>query len=176
LTPRAAALLLLSACAGGRVPPMMSEPVLSEPGAVAAFTVRHPGGDEPVSLRLAARWEGSSLGPAATQLDPVSTALTPTVLADPGHTAWLFAGVGVFPHDDLGAVRVLYHLLLERDPSGALTGFWHEDRMAVPTTLYDVVAEAQGHALRLQLTERVDGDVPAQRLVAEGLVRPPLGP
>lgn len=149
-------------------------PVIAEPDAVVSATLRY--GDEarqdPVVLTLQQHWAGHRLADADAQRDPISTALDPAVQPTPGHEVFFYSGYGLNAHEDLGSVRLIYGLLLQKDPSGRLSGFFYEDRMVVPTTLWTVVGGVDGGQLSLVLSELTDPGIPGAQARLEGLIRP----
>ena len=150
--------------------------MIPDPDAVLAGTVQY--GDEdrldPVVLTLTREWPGQGLAPVDAQRDPVTTALTPTVEPVAGHHTWLFSGFGLNPHEDLGAVRITYALLLERSADGRLDGWWYEHRMVVPTSLWRVAGSVAGGQVELVLTEQTEPGVPGVPARVTGLLQPGL--
>jgi len=150
--------------------------VIPNPDAILAGTVRY--GDEdrtdPVLLTLTREWPEHGLADVAAQRDPVTTELTPTVEPVAGHHTWLFTGFGLNPHQELGAVRITYALLLERGPDGRLGGWWYEHRMVVPTSLWRVAGAVDGGAVELVLTEQTEPGVPGVPARVTGLLQPGL--
>ncbi|MDP2305550.1 MAG: hypothetical protein Q8P18_05950 [Pseudomonadota bacterium] len=109
-------------------------------------------GGEPVVLVSTQSWEDRASDPRAKkQQDAVTTAFTPTLVPAKGTTSWLLVGHRLHEHDEPGDTLVTYTLLLEIDRTGAIAGWWHEDHMEVPTSLWRVSGTLAGHTLALSL-------------------------
>ncbi len=91
-------------------------------------------------------------GRAAQQQDPVTTELTPKVVAEKGSTTWLLTGYRLTEHDAPGDTLVTYKLLLEIDAKGDVSGWWYEDHMEVPRSLWKVGGALAGRSLTLTLS------------------------
>ncbi|MDP2312185.1 MAG: hypothetical protein Q8P41_04715 [Pseudomonadota bacterium] len=114
-------------------------------------------GTEPVVLAETRAWENHGVDPRAQkQQDPITTQLTPTVVAEKGTTTWLLRGHRLHTHDAPGDTLSTYQMLFEVDSAGVVEGWWHEDHMEVPTSLWRVTGKLDGHTLTLSLT----GDEP----------------
>ena len=111
----------------------------------------------PVVLVGVETWTNRGVDPRpASQQDPISTAFTPATVVEKGSTSWLLKGYRLTTHDAPGDTVITYSLLLELDAAGAVTGWWHEDHMEVPTSLWKVTGTLDQRALTLAL----DGDEP----------------
>lgn len=98
-------------------------------------------------------WKGKGVdGRAEVQQDPVTTELTPRLLPEKGSTTRLLTGYRLTEHDAPGDTLVTYKLLLETDATGKLSGFWYEDHMEVPRSLWRVVGTLSGRTLTLSLS------------------------
>lgn len=98
-------------------------------------------------------WPGKGVDPrAAAQHDEVTTELTPKVVPEKGSTTWLLTGHRLTEHDEPGDTLVTYKLLLEIDAKGGVSGWWYEDHMEVPRSLWKVDGTLDGRALTLALT------------------------
>lgn len=114
-------------------------------------------GKEPVVLVSTQSWADRAADPRAKkQQNAISTAFTPSVVPEKGATTWLLVGHRLQEHDEPGDTLVTYSLLLEIDRAGAIAGWWHEDHMEVPTSLWRVTGTLTGHTLALAL----EGDEP----------------
>ena len=91
-------------------------------------------------------------GRAAVQQDPITTELTPKVVPEKGSTTWLLTGYRLTEHDAPGDTLVTYSFLLEIDAAGAVSGWWYEDHMEVPRSLWKVDGALAGRLLTLSLT------------------------
>ena len=112
---------------------------------------------EPVVLVSKQVWEDRGADPRPKkQQDAITTAFTPSVVPEKGATTWLLVGHRLHEHDEPGDTLVTYSLLLEIDRTGAVAGWWHEDHMEVPTSLWKVTGTLEGHKLTLSL----EGDEP----------------
>lgn len=117
-------------------------------------------GTEPVVLVSTRSWEDRGADPRAKkQQDPVTTAFTPSVVPEKGATTWLLVGHRLHAHDQPGDTLTTYTLLLEIGRAGEVAGWWHEDHMEVPTSLWRVTGTLTGHTLALALTagDALDG-------------------
>ena len=124
---------------------------------VVQAEIQHPAGALPVVLVESKAWADRGVDPRAkAQQDPITTAFTPTVVPEKGANTWLLTGYRLHAHDEPGDTLVTYTLLLEIDADGAIEGWWHEDHMEVPTSLWKVTGTLQGHTLALTLA----GDEP----------------
>jgi hypothetical protein len=150
--------------------------VIPEPEAILSGTVRYAAEDraDPVVLTLAREWPNQRLAAAEAQRDPLTTQLTPKLASAPDHRTWLLYGYGLNAHEELGTVRIAYGLLLERAPNGQIGGYWYEDRMVVPTSLWRVRGHIDGAQVELELIEVTDADLPGVPARVIGLLRPGL--
>ena len=109
-------------------------------------------GGEPVVLVSTRSWEDRAVDPVATkQQDAITTAFTPALVPEKGTTTWLLVGHRLHEHDEPGDTLVTYSILLEIDRAGAVAGWWHEDHMEVPTSLWRVTGTLTGRSLALAL-------------------------
>lgn len=112
---------------------------------------------QPVVLVGVEAWANRGVDPrAAAQQDPISTTFTPATVVEKGSTSWLLKGYRLTTHDAPGDTVLTYSLLLEVDGAGGVTGWWHEDHMEVPTSLWKVSGTLDQRALTLSLA----GDEP----------------
>jgi hypothetical protein len=148
--------------------------MIPEPDAILSGTIRYADEDraDAFTLTLAREWTDQRLANGEDQRDAVSTQLKPTVERAPDYTSWLLYGYGLNEHVDLGSVRITYGLLLERAPDGRISGYWYEEPMVVPTSLWRVAGEIRGGSVDLVLTEVTDPGFPGVPAKITGLLRP----
>jgi hypothetical protein len=150
--------------------------VIPEPDGLLSGTIRYAEEDraDAVTLTLAREWSDQKLANAEAQRDAVSTRLEPALEPAPGHNSWLFYGYGLKEHQDLGSVRIVYGLLLERGPDHRISGYWYEERMVVPTSLWRVTGEIGGGSVDLVLTELTDPGYPGVPAKITGRIQPDI--
>jgi len=139
------------------------------PDAVLDIEVRSAEGGpaQAVVLVLIDSWRGRVFAPAEALVDPVSTMLRLRTHRQAGCEALAFRGHRLSAHEERGDTVLTFTLLLERCPEG-LSGWWHEERMEVPTRLWAVRGSLEGNELRLDLSERVDPGIPGEELSVRG--------
>lgn len=158
------------ACAKGAAP-------LPSPDAVAQVAViKVDDGllSDPVDLvlTLTRRWEGQGLAAEGAQLDPVTTWLVPAVEKRAGTTTWWFTGYRLSQHEQPGDTLVICSLLIEATTGDRVSGYWHENHQAVPTTLWRAEGTWTGAVVDLSLQEVTDPGFQGTTGTVSGLVRP----
>lgn len=141
----------------------------ARPDAVLEVEVRSEEGGEPMTmvLVLERRWPGRVFASADRLLDPVSTMLRLRTRRQPECEALAFRGHRLSAHEERGDTLQTYTLLLQRCPVG-LSGWWHEERMEVPTRLWVVSGQLEGHELQLVSREVVEPGLPGEALRISG--------
>jgi len=125
------------------------------------------GPGQEIVLLLVDSWRGRVFAPPAALLDPVNTMLRLRTRRQAECEALAFRGHRLSAHEERGDTVLTFTLLLDRCPGG-LSGWWHEERMEVPTRLWAVAGSLEGGALQLRLKERVDPGIPGEELSLRG--------
>lgn len=125
-----------------------------------------------VVLTLVESWDNRAFVEAAELRDPISTMLRPRTLKARGSESWWLQGWRLSRHEEAGDTVVTYSLLLQAQ-DGAWSGYWYEDRMQVPTTMWTVTGRQEGTRLSLSLTELTEPGLPSTGATVEGSLRLP---
>jgi len=150
---------------------LLGSALAGPPAVVADVVLEHEGNAQHVVLTLTREWQNRALGAPSEQRHAVTTALQPRTQKAAGvQTLWL-TGHGLSQHETPGDTLVTYVLLLEVQEGDVVRGYWFEDHMEVPTSLWTAAGTLRGVKLELDLTEVVDANIPPTVIRVNGLLR-----
>lgn len=113
-------------------------------------------------------WSGRRFVGESELLDPVNTMLRARTVKARGCQARHYRGHRLSQHEERGDTVRTVSLLLEECEGQPLSGWWHEERMEVPTRLWRLTGTLQGRELRAELVEVVEQGIPSETLRIEG--------